>query len=282
MGNEAVLQLIAGDQVHQNVRVLGRATDELVVRLIAERCVRDEGAELTAAGVNRKEERGNILRLNACGQNTASYRAQSTNVECAFFFAGGGGCHAVHALSIQSLYRVAAHQEQIETNATETLLRHLRQRRSQSLTAEDLTVTLQSLTHLSGSHLQSSRGLSSRNSRSGNNRLGRSHNGRRNSRSGHSRLGGSLSDRCRRNLSGCLGSSRLGRSRYRRTSRTRQQRRRSTRHRSQRLTRSTLTSRQASLTLRRACLLSSLKSLLTSLQLSRNILRQLVLERLRR
>ena len=91
VGNEAVLQLIAGHQIHQNVRVLSRAADELVIRLIAERCVRDEGAELTAAGVNRQEERGNILRLNACGQNTASYRAQSTYVECAFFFAGGGG-----------------------------------------------------------------------------------------------------------------------------------------------------------------------------------------------
>ena len=81
----AVLQLIAGDQVHQNVRVLGRAADELVVRLIAERGVRDECAELTAAGVNRQEERGNILRLNACEQNTASYRAQSTNIECSLF-----------------------------------------------------------------------------------------------------------------------------------------------------------------------------------------------------
>lgn len=90
VGNEAVLQLIAGDQIHQNVRVLGRAADELVVRLIAERGVRDECAELTSAGVNRQEECGNILRLNARGQNTASYRAQSTHVECAFFFAGGG------------------------------------------------------------------------------------------------------------------------------------------------------------------------------------------------
>ena len=227
--------------------------------------------------MNRQEERGNILRLNARGQHTVRYRAQSTHVECAFFFTGGGSCHTIYALSLQSLHRVAAHQEQIETNAAETLLRHLSQRRSQRLAAEDLTVTLQSLTHLRGSHLQRGRGLSSRNSRSGNNRLGRSRGGRRNSRSGHGRLGGSRSDR-RRNLSGSLGSSR-----HRRTGRTRQQRRRSTRHRSQRLTTlTTLTGRQTSLTLRRARLLSSLKSLLTSLQFSGNILRQLVLERLRR
>ena len=213
--------------------------------------------------MNRQEERGNILRLNARGQHTVRYRAQSTHVECAFFFTGGGSCHTIYALSLQSLHRVAAHQEQIETNAAETLLRHLSQRRSQRLAAEDLTVTLQSLPHLRGSHLQRGRGLSSRNSRSGNNRPGGGSNDR------------CSNDRCNRNLNRHLRGGR-----HRRTGRTRQQRRRSTRHRSQRLT--TLTGRQTSLTLRRARLLSSLKSLLTSLQFSGNILRQLVLERLRR
>ncbi|CNI90308.1 Uncharacterised protein [Mycobacterium tuberculosis] len=103
--------------------------------------------------MNSQEERGNILRLNARGQHTVRYRAQSANIECSLFFAGGGGCHAVHALRLKSLHGVAAHQEQIETNAAETLLRHLSQGGRQSLAAEDLTVTLQSLTHLSGSHL---------------------------------------------------------------------------------------------------------------------------------
>ena len=68
--NEAVLQLIAGYRIHQNVRVLGRAADELVVRLIAERRVRDEGAELTASGVYGQEELGDFPRGNRSGIQT--------------------------------------------------------------------------------------------------------------------------------------------------------------------------------------------------------------------
>ena len=224
--------------------------------------------------MNCQEERGNVLRPNARGQHAVRCRAQSTNVERSLFFTGGGGRHAVHTPSLQRLHGVAAHQEQIETNTAETLLRHLRQGGCQRVAAEDLTVTLQSLTHLSGSHLQSSGRVSGGGNRDSNSRLSRSHNGCRNS--GCNRLNNrsrGSNRRSRRNLSGSLGNSR-----HRRTSRTRQQCRRSTRHRSQRLTQSALTSCQTSLTLRRARLLSSLKSLLTSLQLSRNILRQLVLE----
>ena len=54
---------------------------------------------------------------------------------------------------------IAAHEEQIKTDAAETLIAHACQRRRQSLAAEDHTVPLESLTHLGGGNLKGSGGL---------------------------------------------------------------------------------------------------------------------------